>query len=49
MNDWETADEICNGIYGGKLDLTLSKDILKSISTSIKLFVDPLYLKLDAT
>jgi hypothetical protein len=28
MNDWDTADEICNSVYAGKLDLTLSKDVL---------------------
>lgn len=49
MNDWDSADEIFNGIYGGKLDLTLSNEILQSLFTAIKWFVDPLYKKLDIT
>ena len=49
MNDWDSADEIFNGIYGGKLDLTFSNEILQSLFTAIKWFVDPLYKKLDVT
>lgn len=31
VNDWEGADEIANGIYDGKLDLTWSKPLLDAI------------------
>jgi hypothetical protein len=49
VNDWDTADEICNTIYGGKLDLTLSKDVLQSAFNAIKWLVEPLYKKIDPT
>jgi hypothetical protein len=47
MNDWDTADEICNSIYAGKLDLTLSKHVMNAVFDAIKWFVDPLYRKVD--
>lgn len=47
VNDWDTADEICNTLYGGKLDLTLSKDVLQSAFKAIKWLVEPLYKKID--
>ena len=49
VNDWDTADEICNSDYAGRLDLTLSKEVLTSAFKAIKWFVDPLYKKVDCT
>lgn len=45
VNDWETADEICNSIYAGRLDLTLSKDALGQVFKAINWFVEPIYEK----
>jgi hypothetical protein len=49
MNDWDTADDICNSVYGGKLDLTLSKDLMKSVFAAISWFIDSLYKEIDCT
>ena len=49
MNDWETADEICNVIYAGKLDLTLSKGVMNAAFNALKWFIEPLYKKIDVT
>ena len=36
VNDWETADNIVNGIYEGQLDLTLSSDLIKSMCQALE-------------
>ena len=43
VNDWETADEIVNGIYDGKLDLTWSQPLLKSIFNALDWQIHHLY------
>ena len=43
VNDWETADEIVNGIYDGKLDLTWSQPLLKAIFLALDWCVSNLY------
>ena len=43
VNDWETADEIVNGIYDGRLDLNISRPLLDSIYRGINWFIDVLY------
>ena len=42
VNDWDTADEIINGIYGGRLDLTLRKNLLDSMFKAVKWFIAPI-------
>ena len=43
VNDWETADEIVNGIYEGKLDLTVSQPLLDSLYRGLNWFLDKIY------
>ena len=43
VNDWETADEIVNGIYDGKLDFTWSQPLLKSCIIALDWLLYNLY------
>ena len=43
VNDWETADEIINGIYEGRLDLAISQPLLDSIFRALNWFLDSMY------
>ena len=47
VNDWETADDIVNGIYDGRLDLTLSMPLLKTITEALSWFLAKLYAPLS--
>ena len=47
VNDWETADEIVNGIYDGRLDLAISQPLLDSISRALNWFLDQMYKPLS--
>ena len=42
VNDWETVDLILNGIYEGKMDLTLSRPLLESIFNALSWMIEPL-------
>lgn len=44
-NNWETLDEISNGIYEGKFDFTLSQPLIKQIFHSMSWVIEPLYRK----
>lgn len=43
VNDWETADDIFNGIYEGKLDLSWSQPLLKAVFHALDWCVHPLF------
>jgi len=43
VNDWVTADEIVNGIYDGKLDLTWSRPVLNAIFKALDWCISKLY------
>ena len=43
VNDWVTADEIVNGIYEGKLDLTWSRPVLNAIFKALDWCISKLY------
>lgn len=44
-NNWETLDEISNGIYEGKFDFTLSQPLIKQIFHALSWVIEPLYRK----
>ena len=44
-NNWETLDEISNGIYEGKFDFTLSQPLIKQIFHALTWVIEPLYRK----
>jgi len=44
VNDWVTLDLVLNGLYEGRLDLTISKDgILKQCFSALNWFIEPLF------
>lgn len=43
VNNWETLDEISNGIYDGKFDFTLSQPLIKQIFHALSWVIEPLY------
>ena len=45
-NNWETLDEISNGIYEGKFDFTLSQPLIKQIFHALSWVIEPLYRKI---
>ena len=47
VNDWDTADDIVHGIYDGRLDLTLSRPLLKTISEALNWLIAKLYAPLS--
>ena len=47
VNDWETADEIVNGLYDGKLDLTWSQPLLKAIFRALDWCVSNIYRQIS--
>jgi hypothetical protein len=46
VDNWETLDDICNGIYDGKFDFTLAPQLLQSIFKSLSWLIEPLYAKI---
>jgi len=44
-NNWETLDEISNGVYEGKFDFTLSQPLIKQIFHALSWVIEPLYRK----
>lgn len=46
VNDWDTADDIVHGIYDGRLDLTLSRPLLQTISEALNWLIAKLYAPL---
>ena len=47
VNDWETADEIVNGIYEGKLDFSWSQPLLKAIFNALDWCVHSLFKQIS--
>ena len=47
MNDWVTADEIANGIYEGKLDLSWSLPLIQAMTKALDWCVSPIYKQLS--
>jgi hypothetical protein len=45
VNNWETMEDICSGIYDNKFDFTLSPPLIQAICDSLHWLVEPLYLK----
>ena len=43
VNDWVSVDEIVNGIYDGKLDLTWSRPVLNAIFKALDWCISKLY------
>ena len=43
INDWETADDIVNGIYVGKFDFTWSRPLMQTIFKALDWCVTKLY------
>ena len=41
--NWETLDDICNGIYESKFDLTLNQPCLNSIFKTLSWMIEPLW------
>lgn len=41
--NWETLDDICNGIYEQRFDLTLNPPLLDSIFKTLNWIIEPLY------
>lgn len=45
VNNWETLEEISNGIYEGKFDFTISQPLIKQIFQALSWVIEPLYRK----
>ena len=43
VNDWESADELANGIYDGKLDFTWSAPLLDAIGKALDWCIAPIH------
>lgn len=43
VGNWETLDDICNGIYEQRFDLTLNPPLLDSIFKTLNWIIEPLY------
>ena len=47
MNDWTTADDIVHGIYDGRLDLTLSQPLLKTMFKALNWLIEKMHAPLS--
>lgn len=43
VNDWDTLDDIINGVYEGKFDLTMAPDLLKTCFKALNWMIEPLF------
>jgi hypothetical protein len=43
VNDWDTLDDIINGVYEGKFDLTMAPDLLKTCFKALSWMIEPLF------
>lgn len=43
VDNWDTLDDICNGIYDGKFDLTLAPNLLQAIFKRLSWIIEPMY------
>jgi hypothetical protein len=43
VNNWETLDDISNGIYEYKFDFTLSQSLIKNIFHATSWVIEPMY------
>lgn len=49
VNNWETLDDICNGIYEQKFDLTWAPALLERLFQKIGWVIEPLYRQVSPT
>mgnify|MGYP006950286105 CR=1 FL=1 len=47
VGNWETLDDICNGIYEHKFDLTLNPPLLNSIFKTLNWMIEPLWKEIS--
>lgn len=47
VDNWETLDDICNGIYDGKFDFTLTPNLLQCVFKTLNWMIEPLYRKIS--
>jgi len=49
VNDWDTLDDIVNGVYEGKFDLTMAPDFLKTCFKALNWMIEHLYRPLSVS
>lgn len=49
VNDWDTLDDIINGVYEGKFDLTMAPELLKTCFKALNWMIEPLYRPLSVS
>lgn len=47
VDNWETLDDICNGVYEAKFDLTLNPPLLNSIFKTLSWMIEPLWKEIS--